>query len=209
MSLPYDPHHAVQALAEADPVLGAFIAEVGPCTMEARGDEPFVALLRSIVYQQLSGKAAGTIHGRVLGLFDGPPTPAVLLMLSDEALRGAGLSRAKLAALRDLAQKTLDRTVPDLAALHGMGDAEIIERLTAVRGVGPWTAEMVLMFNLGRPDVLPVADLGVRQGFRLLHGHDDLPDASTLQDYGERWRPWRSVASWYLWRVVDRARQAV
>ena len=203
----YDPAEAAAALTEADPVLGALVAEVGPCTLAPRGEAPFAYLLRSVVYQQLAGKAAATIHGRVLALFDGAPTPEALLALPDEPLRGAGLSRNKLAALRDLAEKTLDGTVPaDLDALRPLPDDEVVRRLTAVRGVGPWTVEMLLIFNLGRPDVLPVTDLGVRNGFRLLHGHDDMPAPTALLAHGERWRPWRSVASWYLWRAVDLAR---
>ncbi|MDX1419689.1 MAG: hypothetical protein R3181_06955 [Rubricoccaceae bacterium] len=207
MSAPYDPAEAAAALAEADPVLGALIADVGPCTLAPRNQAPFPYLLRAVVYQQLAGKAAATIHGRVLTLFDGAPTPEALLALPDEPLRGAGLSRNKLAALRDLAAKILDGTVPaDLDALRPLSDDEIVQRLTAVRGVGPWTAEMLLIFDLGRPDVLPITDLGVRSGFRLLHGLDDLPAPAALRAHGERWRPWRSVAAWYLWRAADRGR---
>ena len=209
MLLPFDPDEATAALRQSDPLLADLIDRAGPYTVEPKGDEPFVALVRSIVYQQLSGKAAGTIHGRVLALFEEEkPTPEALLVLEEETLRGAGLSRNKLAALRDLATKTLDGTVPSLDALHGMDDDEIIERLVAVRGVGPWTAQMLLMFNLGRPDVLPVDDLGVRHGFKLLHGHDEMPAPKALLEHGERWRPWRSVTSWYLWRAVDLHRQS-
>ncbi len=208
MRLPFDPDDALAHLSEADPLLGGLIERAGPFTLAPRGDEPFVALLRAVVYQQLSGKAAATIHGRVLALFEAAtPSPEALLALPDEPLRGAGLSRSKLAALRDLAAKTLDGTVPSRDALHGMDDAEIVERLTAVRGVGPWTVQMLLMFNLGRPDVLPADDLGVRHGFKLLHGHDEMPAPAALLAHGERWRPWRTVASWYLWRAVDLHRQ--
>ncbi|NNF57198.1 MAG: DNA-3-methyladenine glycosylase 2 family protein [Rhodothermaceae bacterium] len=204
---PYDLAQATADLTAADAVLGDLIAAVGPCTLEIRAHEPFVALLRAIVYQQLSGKAAGTIHGRVLALFGAEVlSPEALLAVPDEALRGAGLSRAKTRAVKDLAEKTLDGTVPDQTALQPLTNEEVIERLTAVRGVGPWTVEMLLMFTLGRPDVLPVADLGVRHGYRLLYDHDELPSPSALRAHGERWRPWRSVASWYLWRAVDRAR---
>src|SRR5690606_23627577 len=207
MSGPYDPAEAAAALAAADAALGALIADVGPCTLAPRGEAPFPYLLRSVVYQQLAGKAAATIHGRVLALFDGAPAPEALLALPEEPLRGAGLSRNKLAALRDLAEKTLDGTVPDaLDALRPLPDDEVVRRLTVVRGIGPWTVEMLLIFNLGRPDVLPVTDLGVRNGFRLLHGLDAPPAPAALHAHGERWRPWRSVASWYLWRATDGAR---
>ncbi|HLT46235.1 MAG TPA: hypothetical protein VK002_03330 [Rubricoccaceae bacterium] len=206
MSAPFDPAEATAALADADPVLGAWIARHGPLAYEPHAMAPFPYLLRAIVYQQLAGKAAATIHGRVVALFDGAPTPEAVLATPDEPLRGAGLSRNKLAALRDLAARTLDGTVPaDLDALHPLPDDEVVRRLTAVRGVGPWTVEMLLIFNLGRPDVLPVTDLGVRRGFSVLYGGDGLPSPAALLAHGERWRPWRSVASRYLWRAADTA----
>jgi len=166
---------------------------------------PYASLLRAITYQQLSGKAAATIHGRVVALFPTGigPTPTALLEMTDRALRGAGLSRNKLSALRDLSAKTLDGTVPDYATLAGMHDELVIERLTAVRGVGRWTAEMLLIFGLGRADVLPVTDLGIRKGFQLAYGMRRLPATSTLERAGRRWSPYRSVASWYLWRATD------
>jgi len=198
---------AERSLAKADPVMAALIAEAGPCTLEPRHDAPFPALLRAIVYQQLSGKAAATIHGRVLALFGGEvPPPDVLLSEPEEALRAAGLSRAKTAAVRDLAQKVLDGELPMYEEAAALPDDALVERLTKVRGVGPWTVEMYLIFGLGHTDVLPVSDLGVRQGFRLRYGGDALPDATTLRAHAERWRPWRSIASWYLWRAVDLAR---
>ncbi|MFO1349934.1 MAG: DNA-3-methyladenine glycosylase [Gammaproteobacteria bacterium] len=208
MGLGYDPVRAVAVLAKADQRLAKLMRKVGPCELMPRvGVEPFQALLRSIVYQQLSGKAAQTIHDRVLALFpeESGLTPERLVAVPDEMLRGAGLSRAKLAAIRDLAAKTAAGVVPPLADLHGMEDEAIVERLTAVRGVGRWTVEMLLMFYLGRPDVLPVADLGVRKGFMLTYGLAELPSAKALAEHGERWRPYRSVASWYLWRAVDGA----
>ncbi len=201
----YDLDAAAAHVAAADPVMAGVVERAGPCRMQiGRLDNPFQALLRSIVFQQLNGKAAGTIHGRVLDLFPGEhPDPEELLATPDETLRACGLSRAKTAAAKDLAARVLDGTVPDLDALYTMSDDEIIERLTAVRGIGPWTVEMLLIFQLGRADVLPVTDYGVRNGFRRAYGLDDLPTPKMLKAEGERWSPYRSVASWYLWRAAD------
>ena len=201
----YDVDEAAAHLATADPVMARLVDAVGPCRLAfGQLDNPFQSLLRAIVYQQLNGKAAATIHGRLLALFPGEhPDPEEILATPDEALRACGLSRAKTAAANDLAARTLDGTVPSLDALRAMDDAAIVERLTAVRGVGPWTAEMLLIFQLGRPDVLPVTDYGVRNGFRRAFGLEDLPTPAVLRDAGERWRPYRSVASWYLWRAAD------
>ena len=164
----------------------------------------FEALLRAIVYQQLSGRAAGAIHTRVLALFeDGRPTPPALAAMSEERLRASGLSRAKAAAARDLAEKTIARIVPGGRALRGMSDDEITARLVQVRGVGRWTVEMLLMSYLARPDVLPATDLGVRRGFARIQGLEALPAPADLLAHGERWRPWRTVAAWYLWRAAD------
>ncbi len=196
---------AEQALAASDPVLGAWIMRHGPCDLVPRGQEPFEYLLRAVTYQQLSGKAAATIHGRVVALTGDPPPPEAVLALPDEALRGAGLSRAKLAAIRDLALKAQEGLLPSLDALQDLSDDEAVRRLTAVRGVGPWTVEMLLIFNLGRPDVWPVTDLGVRKGYAVLYGGDDLPSPKALFEHGERFRPWRSVSAWYLWRAADAA----
>lgn len=201
--LPYDAVAASQALARADPALGDVIARVGPPDVRYRPAETFDALLRSVVYQQLSGKAAATIHGRVLAAFGDPADPAAIAAASDEALRACGLSRAKAAALRDLAGRRLDGSLPDRAALLAMPDGAVVEVLTAVRGVGRWTAEMVLMFTLGRPDVWPTGDLGVREGYRIVSGAAERPTPGELEAAGERYRPWRSVAAWYLWRAVD------
>ena len=165
---------------------------------------PFRTLLRSITYQQLSWKAASTILGRVEALFhDGNPTPETLLATPVPALRGAGLSRNKVLALRDLAAKTLDGTVPEAKVLRRLPDEAIIERLTEVRGVGRWTVEMLLIFTLGRPDVLPVTDLGIRKGFQQAYSMKRLPAFSTLERAGRLWAPYRSFAAWYLWRIVD------
>lgn len=207
--LQYDPEIAIEALIEADPRLGHVISRTGPFGLEANPmQDPYQVLLRSIVYQQLSGKAAGTILGRVLALFgDGetPPTPDQILDTPDELLRRAGLSRAKTAAIKDLAARVLDGTVPDLADLLAMTDEEIVDRLVQVRGIGRWTVEMLLMSRLGRADVFPVHDLGIRKGYQLVYGLAELPKPKELERLGELWRPYRSVASWYLWRAVDQA----
>jgi DNA-3-methyladenine glycosylase II len=168
-----------------------------------KSKDPYRALVRSVVYQQLSGKAAATIHGRVLALFPGKdhPEPEDLLNAPDEMLRSAGLSRQKAAALKDVAQKRIDGIIPPARALARLPDEEIIERLTAARGVGRWTVEMYLIFTLGRPDVLPIDDLGVRKGAEKLYRREFTP--KTLGQYGERWAPWRSAAAWHLWRVMD------
>ncbi len=166
---------------------------------------PFDALAESIAYQQLSGKAAATIFGRVRGLY--PKTkwldPAKILATPDDALRSAGLSRAKTAAIKDLAAKTIDGTVPSGHALLRMSDDEIIARLTQVRGIGRWTVEMLLLFDLGRPDVWPVDDYGVRKGFAKTFGRRKLPTPKQLIKSGEKWRPYRSVAAWYFWRALE------
>jgi len=166
---------------------------------------PFDALAESIAYQQLSGKAAATIFGRVRALYPKRKwlDPEQLLATPDETLRAAGLSRAKTAALKDLAAKTIDGTVPAGRALIRMSDDEIIARLTAVRGIGRWTVEMLLLFDLGRPDVWPVDDYGVRKGFAKTFGRRKLPTPKQLMKVGEKWRPYRSVAAWYFWRALD------
>jgi len=195
---------AAAALAACDPVLSRVIARVGPCRLAPKPDEVFEALLQSIVYQQLNGKAAATIHARALAALSGSPTPQRLLDARESVLRGAGLSGNKLAALRDLAAKCLDGTVPPRRALEALPDDEIVARLSAVRGVGEWTAQMFLMFRLGRPDVLPLGDLGVRKAFGLLYRKSGrLPPPSALEKHGRLWAPYRTVASWYLWRHLD------
>jgi len=168
-----------------------------------RSKDPYRALVRAVVFQQLSGKAANTIHGRVIALFPGKehPDPEDLLKAKDEKLRSAGLSRQKAAALRDIAQKTLDGTIPPARALTRLSDEAIIERLTQARGVGRWTVEMYLLFTLGRPDVWPIDDLGVRKGAEIITGRSFTP--KELGAYGERWGPWRSAAAWHCWRATD------
>jgi len=197
---------ALRHLRRADPILARLIRRAGPCGLRPQVTQSlFHALSQSIVYQQLSGKAAATIFGRVVALHAPKrfPAPADILDTPISKLRGAGLSAAKTAALRDLATRTLDGTVPTMARVRRMPDEEIIERLTTVRGIGVWTVQMLLMFRLGRPDVLPVGDLGVRKGFALTYGLAELPNAGDLSEHAERWRPYRTVASWYMWRALD------
>ena len=204
--LPFDPVAAVAHLRSRDPMLAALIDVVGPFRLRpAAIESPFEALASSIVYQQLTGKVAAIILARVVGLFRPRrfPRPQDIVGISDEKLRSAGLSRTKAAALKDLAARALDGTVPKLAELEKLPDEEIVERLTAVRGIGPWTVEMLLIFRLARPDVLPATDYGVRKGFARIRRQKELPTPKELLRHGERWRPYRSVASWYLWRALD------
>jgi DNA-3-methyladenine glycosylase II len=201
---------AAAALAARDPRLATAIQLIGPCTLRRGRGSPYEALLAAIAHQQLHGHAAAAILARLRGLYgDGRyPSPAELVATADGELRACGLSRAKLAAMKDVAARALDGTVPDRRTLVRLDDAAVIERLTAVRGVGRWTAEMLLMFTLNRPDVLPVDDFGIREGFRLLHGKRLQPTPRWLAAYGERWAPYRTTASWYLWRYVEHVRAA-
>jgi DNA-3-methyladenine glycosylase II len=204
--LAYDPHLACRHLTAADPRLGALIARAGEFTMRPVPTQSlFAALVESIVYQQLSGKAAETILRRVVALYRPRrfPRPVDILETPVERLRAAGLSAAKTAAVKDLAARTLEGTVPSMTRVRRMSDEEIIERLTTVRGIGRWTVEMLLLFRLGRPDVLPLGDLGVRKGFARAFNRRALLDPLVLHRRAERWRPYRSVASWYLWRALD------
>lgn len=210
LPLGFDPVEAASFLSAADRHLARVIEQAGPFALRPQKmQSPFQALLRAIVYQQLSGKAAATILGRVTALFPGRRgiQPQAMLDASEAALRQAGMSRAKVLAVKDLAAKTLDGTVPSLARLNKMDDDEIVERLVSVRGIGRWTVEMLLIFRLGRPDVLPAADLGVRRGFMLTYRKRQMPPPTSILRHGQRWRPYRSVASWYLWRSVDLHRQ--
>ncbi|HWM87309.1 MAG TPA: methylated-DNA--[protein]-cysteine S-methyltransferase [Kofleriaceae bacterium] len=210
-ALGFDPVAAVAHVSGADPALARVIDAVGPLRLRIdRTPSIFLALAESIVYQQLTGKAAATIFARVQALFPRAresPTAQQILRVSDEKLRGAGLSRAKMLSLRDLARKTVDGEIPGLAEVHGMDDEEIVRRLIQVRGIGRWTVEMLLIFRLGRPDVLPVDDYGVRKGFGIALRKRELPGRKDLEKRGERWRPYRTVASWYLWRAVERSRK--
>ncbi len=185
--------------------MGCLIQRVGEFRMEGRGHlTPFQALLRAIVYQQLSGKAAQRIEQRLKAYFPNRrPSALRLLALSDQQLRECGLSFAKIRAARDLSEKTVAGIVPHRRRLRAMDDGEIIERLCNIRGIGRWSVEMLLIFHMGRPDVLPDGDLGVRRGFMLYRGLGEMPPPAELAAHGERWRPYRSVASWYLWRAND------
>lgn len=195
-----------QYLSATDPRMAALIARslrynIKPAPLI----RPFDALAESIAYQQLSGKAAATIFGRVRALFPRRKylDPEKILATPDESFRAAGLSRSKIAAVKDLAAKTIDGTVPSARAIARMSDEEIILRLTEVRGIGRWTVEMLLLFDLGRPDVWPVDDYGVRKGFAKIFGRRKLPTPKQLMKFGEKWRPYRSVAAWYFWRALD------
>lgn len=201
---------AAQHLLRVDRSLARVIKQVGPCPLAPRrGVAPWQALVRSVAYQQLNGAAAETIFNRFRALFPGQkfPIPEQIVAMPEEQLRSAGLSRAKTATIKDIAAHTLRGVVPDRRRMAKLSDAEIIERLTVIRGVGPWTVEMLLMFTLGRPDVLPATDYGVRSGFALVYGMKELPAPKDLLAHGERWRPYRTVASWYLWRAVDLAKE--
>jgi len=205
-----DTRSAIRHLRRADPKLVPVIERAAaPQLVAQRPATVFAALARAIVYQQLSGKAAGTIFGRVCALYPGRGrglTARAVLATADDSLRSAGLSRNKLLSLKDLALHVADRRVPGPRRLERMEDEAIIEALTQVRGIGRWTAEMFLLFHLGRPDVLAVDDLGLRQGHAILVGGSGETSREELRAYGERWRPYRSVASWYLWRAVELAR---
>jgi len=217
------PHaDAVSTLAAADAKLGVLIARVGLCGLMRRPAEtPFETLLEAIVHQQLTGKAAGEILARVKALFRGGATTAARLdSLPDEDLRAAGLSRGKVSSLKALASRSLTGEIPQFAVLESLEDDAIVERLTTVRGVGRWTVEMLLIFRLGRLDVLPATDYGVRKGFavtfprrgasrrRTAETAIQLPSAAEVLARGERWRPYRSIAAWYLWRALDRKGEA-
>jgi DNA-3-methyladenine glycosylase II len=200
---------ALKHLARCDPIMRRLIRAHGPCGLEPeKRRSPFQSLAQAIAHQQLNGTAANTILGRFIKLFPGRKFPRAedLAGVGDDAIRAAGFSRAKVAALRDLAARTLDGTVPPSRVISRLEDEEIIRRLTEVRGVGQWTVEMLLIFQLGRPDVLPADDFGVRSGFRHAYGLSDLPRPKELLARGECWRPFRTTAAWYLWRAADGAR---
>jgi DNA-3-methyladenine glycosylase II len=197
---------ASEELARRDPILAELIARAGPATLVSRrrrsADDHFAALAESILYQQLAGAAAAAIHGRFVALFDGLPTPGAVLALPVETLRGVGLSGAKAASIRDLAEK-IESGAVQLDKVARLPDDEIVRELSLVRGIGRWTAEMFLIFRLGRLDVWPVDDLGVRKGYARLYGLAVPPKPKELDALGERYRPYRSVAAWYCWRAAD------
>jgi methylated-DNA-[protein]-cysteine S-methyltransferase len=208
-ALGFDPRIAVEHVRASDASFAHVIDSIGAFRMQLKKTPSiFVALAEAIVYQQLTGKAAATIFARLSALFphaqDGP-TAEQIVDASDEALRGAGLSRSKLLSLRDLARRATGGGLPTLAEIRCMEDEAIIERLTEVRGIGRWTVQMLLIFRLGRPDVLPVDDYGIRKGFAHAYDQLELPARKELEAYGARWKPYRTVASWYLWRLVEQA----
>ena len=194
---------AVRHLTLVDPVLGAVIERVGAYRLKPRQEgSHFDHIARAIVYQQLSGKAAGTIYGRLVERFGGPPQPRAILATSESDMRACGLSRQKHGYLRDMADKALSRAVP-FDTLHELEDAEVVAALARIKGVGTWTAQMFLIFRLGRPDVLPTTDLGIQKAVQRAYRLRKLPTPDRVAKVGARWTPWASVASWYLWRSLD------
>jgi DNA-3-methyladenine glycosylase II len=202
----FDHREAIAHITKDDPRLASLIAKCVEFKLNIDEEQsPYESLLRAIAYQSLAGKAAAVIFGRIkaLGSNGRAPTPKELLQVPEQKLREAGFSAAKVAAARDLAQKTIDGIVPTLADAEKMSDAELVERLISVRGIGAWTVEMFLIFRLGRPDVLPLHDYGVQKGFAITYRKRRIPKPKELAKFGERWRPYRTVASWYMWRAVD------
>ncbi|MGA7938174.1 MAG: DNA-3-methyladenine glycosylase [Kovacikia sp.] len=196
---------ALFTLKQADPILGALIEQVGPYNLHQEQQRDLLfALSKSILYQQLSGKAAATIHCQFLQLYPDKPYPTAedILSTPDELLRGAGISRSKVIYLKDLAQKVLDG-LPTLAELEQMEDETVIQTLIPVKGIGRWTVQMLLIFHLGRWDVLPVDDLGIRTGIRRVYNLSELPNKRTVETMASPWKPFRTIASWYLWRSLD------
>jgi DNA-3-methyladenine glycosylase II len=195
----------VHHLTNVDPVMAELVARIGAPDLKPRRLPPFQSLAHAIIHQQLGSAAAGTILNRFKALFDGDtfPTPTQVVRLDADRLRTAGLSRQKANYIRDLAQKTIDGVVPSLKECDRLSDAELVERLTSIKGVGRWTVEMLLIFNLGRPDVLPVHDLGVRRGFQVAYRKRKMPAPEQLDRYGARWSPHRTTAALYLWRAAD------
>jgi len=201
---------ALKHLSAVDPVMRRLIREIGPCKLEHEPwRSPFRSLVLAFAHQQLHATAAGNILGRFKKLFPKRrfPKPEDLAKVTDEQLRACGFSFAKIAAIRDIAAKTLDGTIPSSRQIEKLGDEEIIERLTEARGVGRWTVEMLLIFQLGRKDVLPVDDFGVRSGFRIAYKKREMPKPKALLKFGEKWRPHATTAAWYLWRAADGAKK--
>jgi len=209
--VPFDLRAANAHLATRDENLAELIANTIPFQLPSdQLDSPYEVLLKAIAYQSISGKAAATIFGRVkaLGSNGRIPAPQEMLKLRKPALRKAGLSGAKILAMKDLAQKTIDGVVPTLEQAQSLSDEELVKRLVSVRGIGAWAVEMFLIFRLGRPDVLPIHDLGVKKGWSITYGKKHMPKPKELLAFGERWRPYRTVASWYMWRACQRAGHA-
>ncbi len=211
MCLSFDLAEATRHLAAKDEKLAELIANTVPFQLHSDHlDSPYEVLLKAIAYQSISGKAAATIFGRVKALSGNgrTPSPEQMLKLCKPALRKAGLSGAKILAMKDLAKKTIQGIVPTLEQAEKLSDEELVKRLVSVRGIGAWTVEMFLIFRLGRPDVLPIHDLGVRKGWAITYDKKDMPTPKELLKFGERWRPYRTVASWYMWRACQRAGHA-
>jgi DNA-3-methyladenine glycosylase II len=207
MTLSFDLAVATKYLAERDERLKLLIAETAPFQTDSdQLQSPYEALLEAIAYQSISGKAAATIYGRIkaLSATGRAPTPQEMLKLRKPVLRKAGLSDAKVLAMKDLARKTIEGIVPTFEQAEKLSDEELVERLVSVRGIGAWTVEMFLIFRLGRPDVLPIHDLGVKKGWSVAYGKKHMPKPKELLAFGERWRPYRTVASWYMWRAFER-----
>ncbi|MGA8767106.1 MAG: hypothetical protein WB559_08805 [Candidatus Acidiferrales bacterium] len=208
LALPFDHVEAHAHLSRIDRRLAGVIERVGEFQFKLdECDSVYESLLEAIMHQSIAGKAAQVIFGRIMALgTDGRcPTPQELLRVRTPKLRKAGLSRAKVAAVRDLAQKTIEGVVPTIEEAQKLSDQELVDRLISVRGIGPWTVEMFLIFRLGRPDVLPIHDYGVQKGFAITYGKKNIPKPKELLKFGERWRPYRTVASWYMWRAVQLA----
>ena len=209
MRKPSTMQPVLRHLAKADPVMHKLIRRAGPCTLTPRRREPlYQTLVRAIAHQQLNGRAANAILARFIALFPGKrfPDPDDIRLASVRSLRGAGFSRAKIRAIKHIAKESAAGVVPSRRAAARMSDEEIIERLTALHGVGRWTVEMLLIFTLGRADVLPADDFGIREGFRVAYGSRARPTPRKILLFGERWRPYRTTAAWYLWRAAERAR---
>jgi len=207
-NLAFELSDALRHLSERDEILRSLIVEVAPFQIDvADAQSPYEVLLESIAYQSISGKAAATIFGRIkaLGTDGRPPSPGQMLKIPAAKLRKAGLSGAKVLAMKDLAKKALSGVVPTHDEALKLSDDDLVERLVSVRGIGAWTVEMFLIFRLGRPDVLPVHDLGVKKGWSVAYGKKHMPKPKELLKFGERWRPYRTVASWYMWRAFERA----
>ena len=211
LALSFDLAAATRQLAASDERLARLIEETLPFQLDIAGaPSPYEVLIESITHQSISGKAAATIFARIkaLGANDRAPTPQEMLKLPKRALRKVGLSGAKILAMKDLAKKTIEGIVPSLEEAEKLSDEELVERLVSVRGIGAWTVEMFLIFRLGRPDVLPIHDLGVKKGWAVTYGKRHMPKPKELLAFGERWRPYRTVASWYMWRACQRAGHA-